>query len=388
MKAVIGATLLGAACSSGLPDFDAFVQLHQRSYVQGSSEYRERAAIYERNKAAAEAQNNQSSALWKAGVNKLWDWSEAEFKTLRGWDGSARPGGSSGSSTRPVRQHVNFLQREVELPKEKIWADLQMAQRVKNQGGCGSCWAFATSNVLEAHMEIASGIARTFSVQQIVSCTPNPKHCGGDGGCKGATAELGMQWVLENGCASESEVPYSEQDGLCNVDPPTKQKQTNQFMQLDGSGGSSLGMTGWETLPKNEYMPLLRALAEEGPVAVSVSAQPWSIYEKGIFNGCDKDAVVDHAVTAIGYGEEKGTKYWLIQNSWGNDWGEKGHIRLERHQAGGYCGMNNKPQDGVACQGETDPVPVCGMCGVLFDSVIPHFRSDMHFHSTPQVLHH
>jgi cathepsin L len=139
--------------------------------------------------------------------------------------------------------------------------------------------------------------------------------------------------------------------------------------------GNNFGMTGWSTLPKNQYEPLMRALAETGPVAVSVAADQWFSYESGIFNGCEKDAVISHAVVAIGYGEEDGTKFWSIQNSWGEDWGENGVIRLERHEDGGYCGMNNDPQKGVACQGETAPVPVCGMCGILFDSVVPHFKS-------------
>jgi len=133
-------------------------------------------------------------------------------------------------------------------------------------------------------------------------------------------------------------------------------------------------MMGWSTLPKNEYEPLVRALAEMGPVAVSVAADRWYSYESGIFNGCDKDAIIDHAVVAMGYGEEAGSKYWVIENSWGDDWGDYGHIRLERHEMGGYCGMNNDPLKGVACEGETTPVPVCGMCGVLFDSVVPHFK--------------
>merc|ERR1719197_732280 len=90
------------------------------------------------------------------------------------------------------------------------------------------------------------------------------------------------------------------------------------------TGGRAFGMTGWETLPKNKYEPLARALAERGPVAVSVAADAWFNYDNGIFNGCGKDAVIDHAVVAMGYGEDAttGNKYWLIQNSWGKDWGE------------------------------------------------------------------
>merc|ERR1719491_1281204 len=139
-------------------------------------------------------------------------------------------------------------------------------------------------------------------------------------------------------------------------------------MHLD-VGAASFGMTGVETLPRNQHEPLLRALAERGPVAVSIAAEPLMPYESGIFNGCAKNAVVDHTVAAMGYGNENGHKYWVIQNSWGKDWGESGHIRVERHDGDDYCGMNNDPQKGVACEGEVEPEPVCGMCGVLFDAV-------------------
>jgi len=187
-----------------------------------------------------------------------------------------------------------------------------------------------------------------------------------------------MDWVLKHGCAEEFEVPYTGHDGACPDTVKSPALDMAQIFAADGpasgaSGAASFGMTGWETLPKNQYEPLARAIAEHGPVAVSVAADTWFNYESGIFNGCGKDAVIDHAVVAIGYGEESGRKYWVIQNSWGGDYGENGHIRLERHDSDDYCGMNNDPQKGVACQGETAPVPVCGMCGVLFDSVIPHF---------------
>jgi len=362
-----------------VPSFDTFIQLHQRSYQQGSEEYRERRVQYERNRDAAEEQNQRSERLWNAGVNHLWDWTESEFKTLLGWDGSMRP---EGSSSRSIRPHMNFLQKLSELPKEKVWSNLTMASRVLDQGACGSCWAVASANVLEGHVEIYTGAHRTFSIQQMVSCTPNPRHCGGEGGCKGATAELAMDWVLHNGIAEESEVPYTATDSVCTVTNSTNGSDTTPALasskavvkKVHQSSAASFGMTGWETLPKNQYEPLVRALYERGPVAVSVGADRWGIYSEGIFNGCAKDAIINHAVSAIGYGEEKSVKYWLIQNSWGSFWGESGHIRLQRHnESAGYCGMNNDPQQGVACKGETDPVPVCGMCGVLFDSVVPHF---------------
>jgi len=377
MKAMFAALQLGMTDSARMMTFESFVEMHGRSYSTGSSEFEERRALYQTRLVSAEEHNSQPNRLWTAGVNKLWDWTESELKTLRGWDGSAKP--SSGG--RNSRRSVAFLQQTEDLPEEKMWSHLAMAHRVKNQADCGSCWAIAAASVLEGHAEIHLGQPRTFSAQQIVECTPNPQHCGGDGGCKGATAELAMEWVLQNGCDTEDVVPYTGRDGQCGKTAGAAGAANDMSLILSGvsdgpsaSGAAAFGMTGWETLPKNKYEPLLRALAERGPVAVSVAADSWFDYDAGVFNGCSKDAVIDHAVTAIGYGTDNGEKYWMIQNSWGADWGEEGHIRLQRHDSeDDHCGMNNDPQKGVACQGDNAPVPVCGMCGVLFDSVVPHF---------------
>jgi len=371
-RATLAATFVCGA-EAGLPSFDSFVQLHGRTYHKDAAEYTERRSLYEARVAVAEQQNSNPERMWVAGVNKLWDWTDAELQTLRGWDGSAMP--ESGSS-RSIRAHGSFLQQKDELPAEKMWMDLYTTKHVKNQGDCGSCWAIAAATVLEAHYEIHAGKPRSFSAQQIVACTPNPQQCGGDGGCKGATAELAMEWVLKHGCAEESQIPYEAHDSQCTETAPAL--MMSQMMSSDDGtpgalGGAAFGMTGWETLPKNQYEPLARALVERGPVAVSVAADSWFSYESGVFNGCPKDAIIDHAVTAVGFGTDNTVKYWEIQNSWGEDWGEQGHIRIQRHDEDTYCGTNNKPELGVACKGETAPVPVCGMCGILFDSVVPHF---------------
>jgi len=370
MKFLLSAAVLHAA-HANLMAFDSFVQKHGRVYQKDSSEYNMRRALYDDRVLTSEAHNADPHRLWTAGVNKLWDWTEKEMMSLRGWDGSSRPSG------RGIRKHA-FLQQDDEvddsdLPAEKLWTDLSASRHIRNQGDCGSCWAIASATVLEAHAEI-SGHPRTFSAQQIVECTPNPKRCGGDGGCQGATSELAMEYVLQNGVAEESAIPYSGSDASCPQSDTKVAMAQMLGMAPAAIGGASFGMTGWETLAKNKYPPMMRALAQRGPVAVSVAADSWFNYESGIFNGCGKDAVIDHAVTAIGYGEEGGVKYWVIQNSWGTEWGEAGHIRLERHPDGQYCGTNNDPEKGIACKGDSEPVPVCGMCGVLFDSVVPHFQ--------------
>lgn len=276
------------------------------------------------------------------------------------------------------------------LPDEKSWAHLNGAKTDFDQAACGSCWAIATVTMLQANAEI-QGLNRTFSAQELVSCTPNPKSCGGSGGCQGATVELAMNWVMEQGLADSGATPYMGVDSTCKKPAGTALLagvDDGYGASLDAmiavgfhaakselSPGLSLGLKGWERLPQNEYEPLIRAVAETGPAAVSVSADGWNSYGAGLFDNCDKDAVIDHAVTLIGYGidKERSQKYWLIKNSWGLTWGENGNIRLLREEGNVHCGTDHQPSVGTGCDGGPTSVPVCGMCGILYDSVVPHF---------------
>merc|ERR1719478_1044215 len=125
------ATILAVAYAQELPTFESFIELHGRSYQQGSAEFNERKALYQQRKADSELHNSVPDRLWTAGVNKLWDWTESELKTLRGWDGSMMP---EGGSSRTVRKHATFLQQDADLPKEKMWTNLATAQHIRNQG--------------------------------------------------------------------------------------------------------------------------------------------------------------------------------------------------------------------------------------------------------------
>jgi len=350
-----------------VPSFSSFVQSYTRSYTADSEEYKQRQAVYEKRVLDAEAQNKNAHKLWTAGVNEFWDWTSSEMSSLYGWVDSARPEQSMGGSRMQSIQKADFLQKtNTTLPVQKTWAHLQTLQGVKSQGGCGSCWAVAAVTVLEGATEIHS-TARTFSVQEIVNCVPNPQECGGQGGCRGATVELAVDWVMKNGAFEEYQAPYVGSDMPC-------QNGASALSAHQNNAGNSFGMHGWETLPKNKYEPLMRALAEKGPTAVSVDASPWSMYNKGIFNGCVPDSIINHAVAAIGYGQDAaGVKFWEIQNSWGMHWGEAGRIKLLRRDTDETeCGIDHKPELGVACKGGPSQVTVCGMCGVLYDSVVVH----------------
>lgn len=259
------------------------------------------------------------------------------------------------------------------IPEKKDWMHLEIGQRILDQGGCGSCWAIAASTTLQGHYEIHHGESRTFAVQEMLACIPNPQECGGKGGCKGATLELAMDYVLKKGCDEEHQMPYQARDTTC----PKTIKTTPQTVlaRSPAQNNQGLGMVGWEKLKENAYDPLMLAM-QDGPVGVSVAASGWYAYSFGIYNGCPKDAIIDHAVVLIAYGQDRGTKYWKIQNSWGSAWGEEGYMRLVRRSDGeeNWCGIDNKPELGTGCIGGPPQVTVCGMCGILYDSVIPHFK--------------
>lgn len=382
-----------AATSKGdaLPPFASFIQAYRRTYTVDTKEHELRRSIYERRLQEVQHHNSQQHRLWDAAVNHLSDRTDDELSQLRGLRIVQR-----GSRTNPpgmVSLHSNgqFLSqiRSFVVPDEKSWAHLDAVQRDVDQGGCGSCWAIATSMMLQSNAEI-HGFNRTFSPQELVDCVPNSHNCGGSGGCAGATVELGMNWVMDQGLETESSTPYTGTDGSCS-------KKSTSLVSLKNDGHSrqledmiavgfhagktqkspvaDVQLLGWERLPENEYAPLIRAVAERGPVSVSVGAGGWAMYSSGVFNTCDKDSEIDHAVTLIGYGIDKATKqkFWHIKNSWGNQWGEGGNIRLLRDEGNVHCGTDKQPQAGTGCDGGPSTVPVCGMCGILYDAVVPHF---------------
>lgn len=230
---------------------------------------------------------------------------------------------------------------------------------LKNQGGCGSCWTFSTAETVESHLAIMTGKPPlVLSEQELVDCMPNPDQCGGTGGCEGGTQWLGFDYYAKHGITLESDYPYTGKDGKCQEFKPVA------------------NISSHVRLPANNYTALMNAVANIGPIAISAAAEPWQMYESGVFsNSCNAD--VDHAIQLVGYGTNKGvfgTKdYWLVRNSWGASWGEKGYIRIERFGAhkDEPCSADNKPLDGTGCKGGPPSIQVCGLCGILSDSSYP-----------------
>lgn len=351
-----------------LAAFERFISEHERSYVKGSVEHADRLAIFRRRLAAIEAHNADPSRSWTKGVNHFTDRSDDELSQVLGY----KPSNIGAGAEHSAATMAGELTDEGQARHLVDWRNLTIASQIPDQGSCGSCWAVTTASVLDAHHEIYMGKAMRFSAQELVSCVQNPKHCGGKGGCDGATVELGMDYALKKGLSTLAQTPYKGEDAPCGP------MQMPVLAEDVGAGGHAFGLVGFRKLPTNKELPLVRALVEQGPVAISVAANDWFSYKSGIFNGCAKDVVVDHAVTLYGIGKEGDKTYWLIRNSWGGSWGERGFIRMARSEnEDGQCGWDNDPAKGVGCDGGPSRVRVCGTCGILFDNVVPTFNRTM-----------
>jgi cathepsin L len=343
---------------SEAPSFEKFLERFRLKYT--SHELALRKAIFLQNVKEVIAHNRKSGTTYKKGINKFSAMTSTEKKKMMGFDKKKK----QHQQLKHAKPFDLITKNEAQLPMGKDWRNYGVVGPVKDQGHCGSCWAFAATGVLESHVAIASGLIFDLSPQQFASCAPNPNHCGGTGGCEGGTAELAYDYLAgqgDDGMRQEYQYPYNSyygEDYQCNVQDDAVAK-----------------ITGFVQLPANNQSALMNAINTVGPLAISVDASTWHNYEGGVYDGCNQENPdIDHAVMLVGYGVDKEHgPYWLVRNSWSPAWGEGGYIRLKRTPfvEGDKCGMDTTPQDGSACDGQTDPVKVCGTCGILYDTSYP-----------------
>lgn len=363
---LVGAGALASSSASFVPGptytFEDFCREFGRSYEPESEEYRSRRAIFEARLEEVRAHNADGGRAWQRGVNRFSDYTAEEFRA------SGRLGYSRRLARHLSGQHVSNTAASkthsvgsVELPASWDWREKGVVSTVKDQGHCGSCWAFATTATLESHLAIATGNLEELAPQQLVSCAPNPLHCGGTGGCFGSVPEVAYEYVQLFGMTTEWMYPYTSYHGQASA--CMNQTLAKPVLQI----------SGYQKLPANDYQAVMSALVQVGPLAVNVQADTWSDYHGGVFDGCSNrsNVAIDHVVVLVGYGTDpKLGDYWLIRNSWDATWGEKGYIRLKR-TANLECGEDVQPLDGTGCEGGPASQRVCGACGVLFDASYP-----------------
>lgn len=213
-----------------------------------------------------------------------------------------------------------------DFPKEKNWVDEGAVTPVKNQGSCGSCWAFSVAGNMEGVYKVAHGELPSLSEQQLVDCDHDcmeykgQKSC--DSGCNGGLMPNAMAYGIREGMTTEAEYPYTGKAGTCQYTTGQGKYRFSEWRAVNGTDAD-----------------MVAALNEVGPLSVGVDANMWQFYMGGVFNlPCGKS--LNHGVLLVGYGVKGAKKeFWIIKNSWGAGWGEKGYIRLIREKD--KCGVDN-----------------------------------------------
>ncbi|XVF79003.1 hypothetical protein PTKIN_Ptkin14bG0184100 [Pterospermum kingtungense] len=278
-------------------EFERWMARYGRTY-RNKAETERYFKIFEENVEYVENFNKAGNRTFKLSINEYSDLTHEEFVAVM--TGELGPHNVSISTRRPFT-YAGFT----DIPTSIDWRDKGAVTPVKNQTNCVA----ATDGITK----IKTGTLVSLSEQQVVDCSGNNHSC--DGGNK----KHAFEYISRNhGLTTNASYPYNATQGTCETE---KEKET-----IPGSDISNYG-----SVPSNNETELLKAVSNQ-PVTISIEASAdFKSYGNGIFNG---DCWTNHnrAVTIVGFGtsEELGLDYWLVKNSSGEGWGEKGHIRMQR----------------------------------------------------------
>ncbi|KAJ4961047.1 hypothetical protein NE237_020957 [Protea cynaroides] len=265
---------------------------------------------------------NKKDHPYKLKINKFADMTNHEFKSTYAGSKVKHYSLLRGPQRKSIAgfKYANFKN----VPDSIDWRAKGAVNPIKDQGQCGSCWAFSTVAGVEGIHQITTGNLISLSEQQLVDCDTND----GNEGCNGGLMDYAYQYVQDNGgLTTEKNYGYTAQDGTCDT-----AKANSPTVTIDGH----------QDVPANDENALKLAAANQ-PITVSIDAsgQDFQFYSEGVFTGtCGTD--LDHGVAVVGYGTTvDGTDYWIVRNSWGTAWGEQGYIRMQRNIAAkeGLCGI-------------------------------------------------
>jgi hypothetical protein len=267
--------------------FARYLAEHGKSYTT-KAEYAFRKALFDDRVEDIMLHNSVNGLSWTRAVNKFTDMTEDEAEKYLG-------GGIFGQH----RPHVEVIPHSSVSNGPVDWRGQMNA--VKDQGQCGSCWAFAAIGSLEGRYAVKHGSKVVLSEQQLVDCATRCNGCGG------GWSSVALQYIQSaGGSQSSASYPYHARRGSCRFNAGAVQARVSG---VSGVGDAKSALAG-------------------GPVAVYLQANSqFMSYGGGIFNGvCGQ---YNHAVTLVGWGSAGGVEYWIIRNSWGGRWGEAGHIRVK-----------------------------------------------------------
>jgi len=274
------------------------------------------------------AHNNQFARgreTFSLSMNKFADLNQHEFAAQ-----FLRPRSTRNSEKTSLR--MNNSKTADDVPDSMDWRDVDnVVTPVKDQGYCGSCWAFSAVAAMEGAYNYASGSLNSFSEQELVDCTKNGHYTCNIGG----EMSDGIAYIaddMDGYIYTEREYPYT--GSSCSI--------AKDCCDADASTGVSTGITGFTAVDSGDEDGLKVASAEQTIISVGIDASSvlFQLYNSGVYApaGCSTTSL-DHGVAVVGYDTMTiGGDYWIVKNSWGSSWGEDGYIYMARNDDNS-CGI-------------------------------------------------
>jgi cathepsin L len=303
MKSAVFASAIVAA--SAFPTWDEYKAQHGLSFNGDEDTGFEQ--TYEQNMQWA---TENSNADVQFGPTQFAHLNQEQFRTAAGL------GYKAGALKSLPHLGVHEWQGE-ELAASVDWTTQGAVTPVKDQGQCGSCWAFSTTGGLEGAWQISTGSLKSMSEQQFVDCA---KSAGA--GCQGGDMGSAFQWAESQNVATESSYPYTARDGTC--------KSSGLTTAIPSGGVSGYKSVGQST-------ESLKSALQTGPVSVAIEADQmaFQLYSGGVLSsGCGTN--LDHGVLAVGYDSDS----FKVKNSWGTSWGSNGYLQIST--SGNVCGIHSE----------------------------------------------
>lgn len=305
--------LLGVAAAA--PSWEEYKMQHGKVY--NGAEDAAHQATFEANSRLIEEHNSNPTGSLVLGYNQFTDLTQDEYRVAAGL--GYKPPATKGLPHLGVHKHNGE-----ELAASVDWSTQGAVTAVKDQGQCGSCWAFSTTGGLEGAWQIATGSLTSMSEQQFVDCTNDGVY---EAGCNGGDMGTAFDLAKSFSVATEASYPYKGVDGSCKT----------SFTTAIPTGG----VTGYMSVGQSTAD--LKSALNSGPVSVAIEADQFAfqLYSGGIledtggfFGSCGTN--LDHGVLAVGYGDG----YFKVKNSWGSSWGVNGYIQIS--DAGNTCGIHSE----------------------------------------------
>jgi C1A family cysteine protease len=293
--------------------FNQWKLTHGKSYELAEEEEK-RFGIWNDNYDFVQQHNLDPEHTYKVGMNKFADLTNIEF---------------SQSLSSCLLKNATKYEKKASfanvgaLPTSVDWRTKGAVTPVKDQGQCGSCWAFGSTGALEGLHFLTKGSLVSFSEQQLVDCS----RSFGNLGCSGGLENDAYNYVKQYGIEPESVYPYTAKNGKCSY-------SASQVVFKN---------TGYTEIAAQDNAGIAAAVANQ-PVNIGIEADQsvFQLYTSGVFNSKSCGTNIDHAVLAVGYGTDATQgDYWIIKNSWGTSWGEQGYIRMAKvsTKSPGVCGL-------------------------------------------------